>query len=273
VFLLVSLQSGCAARTVRSPIIERFGVDVDLVREVEGFTTRARGFEHPAIVSTPRLQHILGAIEIESPSDSGGSIRQPAFHAEIIEPTARALAEALAKASPDQEVGVQVIRRQKRLGVFHDKYLTTFLAYIDNGYLYLTLRRVDFFLAKGHAEKNLPKPRRDDRSAKFRVVSGEPLFYAGPQTLEIAWRDPAFKTAFRLPGSTQGEKRRRQVLLEAPVTRAERDAANRSSDSLGIEELSAEQLRALADLEEDRQSGLMTETAYQRARRELLRRR
>jgi hypothetical protein len=40
-----------------------------------------------------------------------------------------------------------------------------------------------------------------------------------------------------------------------------------------FDDLSPEQLRALADLEEDRRQGRITEPAYQRARRELLRKR
>jgi hypothetical protein len=40
-----------------------------------------------------------------------------------------------------------------------------------------------------------------------------------------------------------------------------------------FEDLTPEQLRALADLEEDRRQGRITEPAYQRARRELLRKR
>lgn len=260
-------------RTVRSSFIDRFGIQVDLMSEVDGFTTQPRGFEHPAIISIPRLSRILGAIEIETPSDSGGALREPAFHPEVIERTAAALAEAFAEVGVDQEVGVQVIRKEMSYGILHQKYLTSFLAYIDDGHLYLTLRRVEWLISKGLATKEIPKPRRDYRPMKFRVVSGEPLFYAGPQTLEIAWRDPAFKTAFRLPGSTKGERRRREVLLESPIPKAEIDAKNASSESLGIEDLSAEQLRALADLEEDRQQGLITETTYQRARRQLLRRR
>lgn len=260
-------------RTVRSPLINRFGIKVVLVREVDGFTTQPRGFTHPSIISIPRLSHILGAIEIETPSEAGGALREPAFRPEIIERTATALAEAFEQASPDQEIAVQVIRREMIYGVFNEKYLTSFLTYIEDGHLYLVLRRVEWLIAKNLDQDRLPKPRRDYRPMEFRVVSGDPLFYAGPQTLEIAWRDPAFTAEFRLPGTTKGSKRRREILLEAPIPKSERNAANASEGSLGIEELSPEQLRALADLEDDREQGRITETAYQRAKRQLLRRR
>jgi hypothetical protein len=271
--LVLGLQSGCASRTVRSSIIERFGIRVDLVREVQGFTTQARGFQHPAVISVPRLRHILGAIEVETKGEAGGTVRQPAFHPAVLEPTAVALAEALAEAGPDHEIGVQVVRRKMSYGILHQKYLTSFLAYIENDHLYLTLSRVDWFVPKGLADDRIPKPRRGHRAMPFRVVGGEPLFYAGPQTLEIVWRDPVFKARYRLPGSTQGTKRRREVLLESPIPKQERDATDALGTDLSVEELSASQLRALADLEEDRQNGRITETAYQRAKRQLLRRR
>jgi len=107
----------------------------------------------------------------------------------------------------------------------------------------------------------------------FRIVSGEPLYYAGPQTLEIEWRDDVFRSKFQLPGSTKGTTRRREILFDSPIPIAEREAGNpRAGDSI-LEALTAAQLRALADLEDDRRSGVITESAYQRAKRQLLRRR
>ena len=270
---LVGMQSGCAARTVRSGFINRSGIEVDLVREVKGFATQSRGFEHPAIISVPRLSNILGAIEVETRDESGVTVRQSAFHREIIQETATALAEAFAEASPDDELGVQVIRKVMHYGVFNKKYLTSFLAYIDEGHLYLVLRRIDWFVSSNFKRDTFPKARRDYRPMKFRVVSGEPLFYAGPQTLEIAWRDPAFSQKFTLPGSSKGTKRRREVLLQSPLPKTERDVLEAPSTGIGIDELTPEQLRALANLEEDRQKGVITESAYQRAKRQLLRRR
>jgi hypothetical protein len=107
----------------------------------------------------------------------------------------------------------------------------------------------------------------------FRVVSGQHLYYAGPQALEIDWQNPVFQTAYRLPGSTRGAKRRREVIAESAVPRDEREAASNRDDGVAIGELTSDQLRALADLEDDRRDGRITETAYQRAKRQLLRQR
>jgi hypothetical protein len=103
------------------------------------------------------------------------------------------------------------------------------------------------------------------------VVSGEHLFYAGPQALEIEWQSSVFRTAYHLPGTSGGEKRRREVLFQAPIPKDELREAD--DGSLSLDELTPEQLRTLADLEEDRRQGRITEAAYQRSKRQLLRQR
>jgi len=271
--ILGSLLGGCASRSVRSPIIDRVGVQVDLVRQVKGWTTQPRGYEHPGIISVQRLIHILDAVEVETRGKADGFIREPAFHPDIVEKTAQAMSEALAEADPDQKIGVQIVRKEMRLGILHRKFLTNFLAYIDEGHLYLVLRRVNWLMPDkaGTKKEVLPKPRRDYRPMNFRVVAGEHLYYAGPQTLEIDWRNPVFQAAYRLPGSTEGAKRRREVIDRSPIPQAEQDAASTRGGGTSIDDLSPDQLRALADLEEDRRQGRITESTYQRARRQILR--
>jgi hypothetical protein len=271
--LLAGSLGGCVTRSVRSPVINRIGVQADLVRQVKGFTTLSRGYEHPMIVSVERLAHILNAVEVETKGKGASTLRQPAFHPDIVLRTAEAMAEAMAEAGPDQEVAVQVVRKEMKLGVFNQKYLTSFLAYAKDGYLYLLMRRVDWLIPQTDIDGSLPKPRRDYSPMNFRVVAGEYLFYAGPQTLEIDWQNPVFKVAYRLPGSTDGATRRREVIERSAIPKDEQEAISGGEDSIGIDELSPKQLRALADLEEDRDQGRITEVAYQRARRQLLRRR
>jgi|JI10StandDraft_1071094.scaffolds.fasta_scaffold371151_2 hypothetical protein len=265
----LALTSGCASRPRRHSIIDRAGMQVDLVRYVKGFKTEPQGFEHPAIISKERLVHILGAVEIETREKGGATIRQPGIHAELVDPIAEALSEALRQAGPDQEIGLQAIRKERSLGIFHTKYLTTLLAWVKSGSLYLQLHRSEWPIPQAKETKPQPEPLRDTRPMDFRVVSGEFLYFAGPQTLEIDWNNDVFRTAYRLPGSTGGEKRRREVLLQSPIPQAERKT--KDVEGVGVDSLTPEQLRALADLEEDRATGRITEQAYQRARRELLR--
>ena len=271
--LVGSLLGGCVTRSVRTPIIDRVGIQVALVRQVKGFTTQPRGYEHPSIISVERMAHILNAIEVETSGKGVGTVRQPAFHPDIVERTAQAVAEALAEAGPDQDIAIQVVRKEMRLGVFNKKFLTSFLAYLKEGYLYLLLRRVDWLVPQSDLDGSLPKPRRDYSPMKFRVVAGEHLFYAGPQALEIDWQNPIFRAAYRLPGSTRGTTRRREIIDRSPIPQDEQNAATDRENSVAIDELTPDQLRALADLEEDRREGRITELAYQRAKRQLLRRR
>ena len=137
--------------------------------------------------------------------------------------------------------------------------------------LYLLLRRIDWPLKQADETKPLPEPRRNRKVMNFRLITGDPIFFAGVQDIEVDWRNPVFRTAFRLPGSTKGKRRRRELLETSPIPRDEfEEGRNAGAD---LEQLSPSQLRALADLEEERQAGRITETAYQRARRQLLRRR
>jgi len=256
----------------RHSIIDRRAVQVDLVTEREGlFGTKPEGFEHPAIISSERLIHILSAIEVETPHDSGGFVREPAIHPELVEEAAAAIAEGFKQSGPDEKLGVKLVRKKANLGVFHTKYLTSLLLYIRDGHLYVLLSRVNWPIPQAKENKKLPEPRPDQRPMKFRVVSCEPLFYAAPQALEIEWQDSVFKTDYNLPGTSGGEKRRREVLMQAPIPKAERRDADVGGVSL--DQLSPDQLRSLADLEDDRRQGRITEAAYQRSKRQLLRNR
>jgi hypothetical protein len=268
-FVLVGL-TGCATRYSRHPIINLLVVDLDLVTESQGlFGTKAQGFDHPAVISKERLVHILNAIEVETPIDGGGFIRQPAFHPSVVEDAAAAMAEGFSRANADQRLGVKLIRKEQSLGVFHSKFLTSLLAYMRDGHLYVVLSRVDWPIPQSKEGKKLPEPRPDTQPMKFRVVSGEHLFYAGRQALEIEWQDSVFRTAYYLPGTSGGEKRKREVLVQSPIPKDELRQAR--DGELPLDELSPEQLRELANLEEDRLEGRITESAYQRAKRQLLR--
>ena len=274
VAVLASSVVGCATRNVRHPISNDYLMKVDLVREVKGFTTVERDFDHPAVIAPIRLSNILRALEVEMKTEDG-TIRQPAIHPAIVNRVAEELSVALEKASPNEEVAVKAVRKERRLAVLDTKYLTTFLAYVKNDQLYLSIRRVDWPLPTGaettKTKNVLPDPIRERKSMDFRVVTGEPIYFAGPQDLEIDWRNDAFQNTFHLPGTSKGRKRRRQVLETSRIPQEER--AREESVGVGIDQLTPEQLRALADLEEDRREGRITETAYQRQRRQLLRQR
>ncbi len=270
-FFLIASLPGCVTRTVPHSLVDRKMIEVDLVREVTGFSVEKRGYEHPTIISQQRLRHILTAIEVETVRKGRGTLRQPAFHPTLVPRTAELLAKGLAEANPNQEIGIKVTRQEARLGIFNKKFLTTFIAYVDDGHLYLLLRRVDWPIKESDETKKLPEPIRNRRAMDFRVLSGGPIYFAGVQDLEIDWQNDVFRSAFRLPGTTSGKKRQREVISTSPVPKSEIEASQK--DGVSLEQLTPEQLRALADLTEERREGRITETAYQRARRQIMRKR
>lgn len=270
--LLTLLTTGCATRLNRHPIVKKRTVVIDLVTVKEGiFKTQQRDFEHPAIISFDRMKNILNAIEVETAEEGNLFLRQPAIHPDILDDAAAGMVEAFGESDPNSELGVKLIRKEGKLGVFHTKYLTSFLAHIKEGHLYIVFSQIDWPIPQSKETGRLPEPQPGGSNAKFRIVSGEPLFYAGPQALEIAWRSNLFRKPYRLPGSTKGEKRRRELLFQSEIPAEELEGAGGGGSGVG--DLSPEALRALADLEEDRRAGRITETAYQRAKRELLRKR
>ncbi len=268
--LLLLTLPGCITRNVRDRVVDRHLIEVDLVRQVNGFTTQEFGYEHPAIISASRLEHILGALEIEV-RDGAAMIRQPAIHQSILEETAESLAAGLAEADVNDTVEVRSIRKEMQLGIFHQKFLTSFLAYVNDDHLYIMLRRVEWPIPQSKENDALPHPQRNEKNMDFRVIAGEPIYFAGVQDVEIEWRNEAFQKPFRMPGSTGGDKRRREVLDSIPVPKDE--IRSGAQGELSIDQLSPEKLRALADLEDERRAGRITETDYQRAKRDILRKR
>ncbi len=266
--LALFVAPGCATRAVYHNVVKLPSVEVELVRQVRGFKTESLGYEHPAIISSARLVNILGALEVEV-RDERGAVRQPAFAPELLVETAEALSTGLAEAGSDEAVAVKAIRKEARMGILHRKFLTTFLAHVDDGQLFIALRRVEWPIPRAEESKRLPNPILDRKVMDFRVVTAEPIYFAGVQDVEIDWRSDVFRTAFRMPGNTGGERRRREVLESIPVPKEELSSEGESGTS--FENLSPEKLRALADLEEERRAGRMTENDYQRARRQLLR--
>ena len=264
--------AGCATRYGRHTIIDRRVAKIDIVTEAEGFFgVKAQGYQHPAIISPERIVHILDAIEVETPQKNGSFIREPAIHPEIVEEAANAIVEALAQIGPDEKLGVKLIRKEAKLGIFHTKFLTSLLVHLQDDHIYVFLSRVNWPIPQKKEKGKLPEPRPDERPMKFRVVSGEHIFYAGPQAVEVDWQNPVFRTAYHLPGTSGGEKRRREVLFQSSVPK---DELRESQDAqVSVDQLTPEQLRALADLEEDRREGRLTEASYQRAKRQLLRER
>jgi hypothetical protein len=259
------LGMGCGTRYARVPLDEEENLRVVLRAELQGGTAVDRGFHHPATISGVRIAHALAQIDVRlGASDGEKSERQAAIATELVYPLGEKLSAALARADPSQEVVVQALRSERRLGLFTQTFVTSFLAFVGrDDLLHLELSRLDWPVPKG-SEDELREPVAGRELMAFRVLASEGVEPTGHQSVAIHWRDERFRNPTSVRVGPGGKVTRRTVLMEeeAPAAEAEPGAAQLPTDP--------ESLRALADLEEARRAGELTEAEYQRKRRALL---
>jgi len=266
--LLLPALSGCGARVLRETIRETPRTRIVLRSVARGGEPQDRGFDHPAIISPVRLTHILARVDV-IPGDGAGAERRPALEVEQLFEVAEGLSEALARATPAQEVVVLTTHRERTLGVFTHDYLTSFVAFVKDDLLHLHFGHVGFELPRdtGVRVTRWPEPEPGVVQMKFRVVPSEAMDAIGPQSLAIAWRDPIFRRASAVRVTPTGRVLRRTILMEEPLPAAPEPAEPEPPDPGS---LAPETLRELADLEEARRAGRISEAAYQTRRREIL---
>jgi hypothetical protein len=178
---------------------------------------------------------------------------------------AEGVSKALAQADPDQEVVVMAVRRFKRFHVFERKYLTSFVAYARDDHLYIHMARSEWEVPQRRQDK-MPEPRIGEHPTDFRLYSGLAMTLVDAQSVAVEWRNPVFARPTRTQILPSGEVRRKTILMESPPEEWSTEPAVEALP----ENLSPQQLRALADLEEQRQQGRVTEAEYREQRREIL---
>ncbi len=256
---------GCVTREVRDVVYDRSNVEVILRGHRRLTTTIPRGFAHPVRISPERLTHILGAIEIRGREEKLAGIRA-AFVPAAVPAIAQALSYGLSRANPDQELAIRITTKAMQHGIFDRKQLTSFVAYVENDLLYLHLSRVDWPLPNLVKKTAPPEPRVDEHPMKFQVVPREGMYQEGVYAVSVEWRDPIFQRPLRgLADAT--DRRDRTILMEEP-NRPELRRPGIPADVLP--RLTAAQLRGLADLEEARQQGRLSEGHYRRLRQKIL---
>jgi hypothetical protein len=265
VLLAAALSFGCGTRYARVPVHEGDDATVVLRSELRDGKPLERGFAHPATISGARLAHVLAQIDVRK--DAGGDApgeRGPAIPTDLVYPLGELLASALAKADATQEVVVQAVRRERRLGLFTATFATSFVAFVGaDERLHLQLFRLDWEVPKGR-EEELREPLPGREVMAFRVLASEGVEPTGHQSVAVDWREERFRNPTTLRVGPGGKMTRRTVLMEeeAPAAEPAGDLALPTDPAA---------LRALADLEEARRSGAITEAEYQRRRRELMR--
>lgn len=263
---LLSLSLGCGTTYTRQTLHADDDLSVVLRAELKGDTTVERHFRHPATISNIRLAHILSSIDVRTAVDDDGGQRKPAIETSLLYPLGDVLGEALAKAKSDQEVIVQITRKEKRLGIFHQNYMTSFVAYVGaDDLLYIHLNRVDWPVPKS-SNIEIKEPAVGREVMSFKVIGADAIAPVGHQAVAVEWRDPSFRKSANIRVGPTGKVLRKTILLGEP------EEAPEDTPEIPVERIpdDPETLRALAELEEARRAGEITETEYRRQRRNLI---
>jgi hypothetical protein len=258
---LVLGMAGCGPRLVRESVTESRALTVELRRVRQGDRVEPLGHDHPATIADVRLAHVLASITHQ---DEAGSQR-PTIRSEHVWPLAEALALALGRAGPDDEIGVVLIGDDRRLGVFHTERITAFRAFVEGPALVLEFFAIEeapdrMGQGAGSGSRRYEIPAKPPSSPPpFHLVpDGETQIPRGARALAVDWRHPRYRAAVSLR-ERYGTSRRRTVILEEEVEEPLAPLPDASA-------LDDAQLRALDQLEAARRSGLIREDEYRRRR-------
>jgi hypothetical protein len=257
------LVTGCFTRSVTQPVYEHDLTQVNLRSQKQWTKTVPKDYQHPLAISSARLAHILSRMDMRN--DAGDAERMPAIPLDLLYAIAEGMAKAFAEADPDQEVVVMAIDRSKHWGLFDRRHLTSFVAYQRDNLIYIFVSRVNWEIPNTY-KTDLPQPYVDEQQMPFRLAASEGMTLVGPQAVAVVWRDPVFKRPTRTRILPSGKVVRREVLMESPE---QEPAAPISTDVLPAN-LAPDTLRRLADLEEQKARGEVTQTQYNVLREDIL---
>jgi hypothetical protein len=266
-FLCLSLAtSGCMTRQARTPVYEQNNVRVFLRSDVRGGGAVDRGYSHPVTIAPIRITNILSRIEVrKEDGDEQQNLRQPAISTALLYPIGEGVAQALAKADATQVVVVMAVERRKSLKVFTADYLTSLIVWVKDDRLFVHLGQLGEPIPADAREKPR-EPQLGVIESKKRVLASEGFTTVGPRLVAADWRSNVFGDLSTIRIRPGGNVVRRTILMEEGVE----NPAAQPGPAPPPEGLSPEALRALADLEETRRRGELSETQYQERRRDIL---
>jgi hypothetical protein len=231
----------------------------DLVVMLRSEKNRAAHFSHPAQLEPGRAVAVLASLDVrESAGDDDA--RRPALPLELARTLGPVLADALARADATQEVTIRALRRERKLGVFSRNFATRFVAFVDaEQRLQIHLVDADRELAAGE-DTQLADPVAAQSTHAIRVLPGAHAEVLGQRAIAVDFRAADFA---RAPAQRERGSRR-TILMEArgPAAAEKHAPSELPSDPA--------RLRALAELEEARRAGTLSEAEYQRRRAELV---
>lgn len=267
---LAAALGGCMTTQVRTPVYDENDIRVFLRQDVKGGKGVDQGFSHPVTIAPIRITNILSRIEVRKEADDKAEVevenlRQPAISTGVLYGVGEGISQALAKADPSQVVVVMAVERRKSLKVFTQDFLTSLIVWVKDDRLYVHLGQLGEPMSTNPHDKPR-EPELDVVESKKRVLASDGFTTAGPRLVAVDWRSNAFADTSAIRIRPGGEVVRRTILMEE----APDDAAAQPGPAPPPEGLSPEALRALADLEEERRGGKLSETDYQERRRQIL---
>ena len=260
------VASGCMTKVVKLPVFDENGVEIFLRYDSRGGKPIDRGFSHPVVIAPVRLTNLLARIEVRKGDKPE---REPAIPTELLYPIGEGVARALAKADSSQEVLVMATERKRNLAIFTQDHLTSLIVWNQDEKIFVKLGHLDWAIPKDKKDEKIPEPKTGEIVGKNRAVPSDGIAAEGNQLVTANWRDPIFKDSGALHVRPGGQVVRRTVLLDSgeEATLPTDPATGAAVPPQGV---SPEGLRALADLEESRRRGELTEADYQAKRRQIL---
>ena len=158
--------------------------------------------------------------------------------------------------------------RKRSMGVFTQDYLTSLVTWVQGDKIFVKLGQLDSPLSNNPNEK-VPEPQVDEIVGKSRAVPSEGVSVESQQLVSADWRDPIFKDNSVISIRAGGRVVRRTVLMDSGGE-ASVPAEPEQGAPVPPQGLSPAALRALADLEEQRRRGELTEAEYQSRRRQIV---
>jgi len=249
------LATGCITRSIKVPVFDQDKTSVVLRSQSKRGETLPKGFAHPLSISAARMAHILSRIDLRS--GEGDGEREPAIPLDSLYLIAEGMAKAFGEADPDQEIVVMSVRHGKHWLLFDRNFLTSLVAYVKDDLLYIHVARADWEIPN-NLKTQLPEPRAGEQVMKFHLVTSEGMTLVTSQAVAVSWRDPIFRRPTRTRILPSGKVVRREILMETPE---DAPAPPVATDVLPGN-LSPDTLRKLADLEEQKSRGEVTQTEY-----------
>ena len=263
---LSSSRAAASTKVDALPVFDENDVEVFLRYESKGGKPIDRDFSHPVVIAPVRLTNLLARIEVRKGRQARA---QPAIATDLLYPIGEGIARALAKADPSQQVVVMAKQRKRSMGIFTQDYLTSLVVWNLDDKLFVKLGHLDWALPKDPQGRSSPSRRTPTSSASSarcratasppKASSSSPRTGATRSSRTRARSRPARRTG-RAPHRADGQRRGSRRFRAEPATGA----------AVPPQGVSPEGLRALADLEESRRRGELTEADYQAKRRAIL---